>query len=124
MLKLPTASQNYLPTQPFKPPALESHETSSVSDLDITNAQTCKFRKVVIENSEGASGNCSTTTHSSPPKSMKLPPLLQLFITDHFHNKLDQQMNQEPHPSSLQQERHEHIRMYSLVRSSVALSNL
>ena len=48
MLKLPTASQNYLPIQPFKPPALESHETSSGSDLGITNAQTCKFGRVVI----------------------------------------------------------------------------
>ena len=104
MLKLPTASQNYLPTQPFKPPALESHETSSGSDLDITNAQTCKFGRVVIENSEGASGNCSTTTHCSPPKSMKSPPLVQPVITDHCHNKLDQEMNQECQPSSLQQE--------------------
>ena len=124
MLKLPSASQNFLPTQQFKPPPLESHDASSGSDLDITNAQTCKFGRVVIENSEGASGNCSTTTHSSPPKSMKLPPLVQLVITDHFQNKLDQQMNQEPHPSSLQQEQCEHIRTYSLVWSSVALSNL
>ena len=104
MLKLSIASQNYLPTQPFKPPTLESHETSSGSDLDITNAQTCKFGRVVIENSEGASGNCSTTIHSSPPKSTKSPPLVQPVITDHFHNKLDEQMNQEPHPSSSQQE--------------------
>ena len=124
MLKLPIASQNYLPTQPFKPPALESHETSSGSDLDITNAQTCKFGRVVIENSEGASGNCSTTTHSSPPKSTKLPPLVQLVITDYFCNKLDEQMNQEPHPSSSQQEQREHIGTYSLVWSSVVLSNL
>ena len=51
MLKLPTASQIYLPTQLFKPPALESHEFSTGSDLDITNAQTCKFGRVVIENS-------------------------------------------------------------------------
>ena len=104
MLKLSTASQNYLPTQLFKRPALESHESSSGSDLDITNAQTCKFGRVVIENSEGATGNCSTTTHPSPPKSMKLPPLVQPVITDHFHNKPEQQMNQEPQPSSSQQE--------------------
>ena len=124
MFKLPTASQNYLPTQLFKPPTLESHETSSGSDLDITNAQTCKFGRVVIENSEGATGNCSTTTHSSPPKSMKSPLLVQPVITDHFRNKLDEQMNQEPHPSSSQQERREHIGTYLLVWSSVALSNL
>ena len=55
---------------------------------------------------------------------MKSPPLVQPVITDHFHNKLDQQMNQEPHPSSLQQEQHEHIGTYSLVWSSVVLSNL
>ena len=71
VLKLPTASQNYLPIQPFKPPALEFHECSSWSDLDITNVQTCKFGRVVIENSEGATGNCSTTTQSTPPKSTK-----------------------------------------------------
>ena len=99
MLKLPTAPQNYLPTQPFKPPALESHECSSGWDFDITNAQTFKFGRVVIENSEGATGNCSTTTQSTPPKSMKSPPLVQPVITYHFCNKSDQQMNQEPQPS-------------------------
>ena len=103
---------------------MESHETSSGSDLDITNAQTCKFGRVVTEKSEGASRNCSTTTHSSPPKSTKSPLLVQLVITDHFRNKLDEQMNQEPHPSSLQKEQREHIGTYSLVRSLVVLSNL
>ena len=99
MLKLPTASQNYLPTKLFKPPTLESHETSSGSDLDLTNAQNCKFGRVVIENSEGASGNCSTTTHSSPPKSMKSPPLVQLLIisTINWMNKWIKNLTQAVH---------------------------
>ena len=108
--------------QPFKAPALESCQSFSASDLDITNAQTYKFGKVVIENSDGGTGNCSTTTHSSPPKSMKSTPLVQPVITDHFRNNLDQHINQES--STSQQKRHEHIVTYSLVRSSVILSNL
>ena len=99
MLKLPTSSQRHLPTQPFTP-SLQSDEipNDSSSDLDITNAQTCKFGKVIVEISEGCTGNCSTTSTSPevPTTSTPLHPpdvgktsqnstLHQPVITDHFH---------------------------------------
>ena len=99
MLKLPTSSQAHLPTQPFTPP-LQSDDNPNDSslDLNITNAQSCKFGKVIVEISEGCTGNCSTMTSTSPAvpttstpldvpdigKTTKHSTLQQPLIMDHF----------------------------------------
>ena len=139
LLKLPTSSQNFLPTQPFMATNLESHESDyqSHSDLDITNAQSCKFGKVVIENSEGGTGNCSTTTSSTPQpvELTKSTPSVQPQITKHFRSEATAASNTDAQPGmpqnqhvdgtqGSQEEAKEHIGTYSLVRSSLALSNL
>ena len=120
MLKVSMASQNYLPTQLFNPPVLESNDTSynSGSDLDITNAQSCKFGKVVLEHSEGGTGNFTSMTTVTPQNATdSAAPLVQPPITHHFRSVKSSSQAENAGPQ-------EHIGTYSLVHSSLALLNL
>ena len=120
-------------TQPFRI-NIDSDESSVESEPIITNAQTCKLGHVVIEMTEGDTGNFSSssaqaqsTTRSTPTASVQPP------ITKHFVNQPKKDVKNSNPQDDIQASASTSQAgqagpsiggTYSLVRSGIALSNL
>ena len=105
-------------TQPFK--VTENSEESSYessSETAIPNAQKCKFDTIPESHIEGNTGNETTTTTGPAATSTPVQPP----ITSHFENQDKGEFNPPENDEPLCGNSGG---AYSLVRSSMALSNL